>query len=51
MANITGYKGVLIAAAQLPKYFPMLMTAAGTVFPAKVFVVGAAVAGSQMVHG
>ena len=45
MANISGYKGVLMAANELPKYFPMFMTAAGTVFPAKVFVIGAAVAG------
>ncbi|HEU5168886.1 MAG TPA: Re/Si-specific NAD(P)(+) transhydrogenase subunit alpha [Gemmatimonadales bacterium] len=49
MANIAGYKGVLLAAAQLPKYFPMLMTAAGMVRPAKVFVVGAAVAGLQAI--
>ncbi|HXK62671.1 MAG TPA: NAD(P)(+) transhydrogenase (Re/Si-specific) subunit alpha, partial [Acidobacteriota bacterium] len=49
MANITGYKGVLLAASELPKYFPMLMTAAGTVFPAKVFVIGAGVAGLQAI--
>lgn len=49
MANITGYKGALIAAAEFGKYFPMFMTAAGTVFPAKVFVVGAAVAGLQAI--
>jgi len=49
MANITGYKGVLIAASELPKYFPMFMTAAGTVFPARVFVVGAGVAGLQAI--
>jgi proton-translocating NAD(P)+ transhydrogenase subunit alpha len=49
MANITGYKGVLLAAAELPRYFPMFMTAAGTVFPAKVFVIGAAVAGLQAI--
>lgn len=49
MANISGYKGVLLAAADLPKYFPMLMTAAGMVPPAKVFVVGAAVAGLQAI--
>ena len=49
MANITGYKGVLIAAAELNKYFPMLMTAAGMVPPAKVFVIGAAVAGLQAI--
>ncbi len=49
MANIAGYRGVLMAAAELPKYFPMLMTAAGMVPPAKVFVVGAAVAGLQAI--
>jgi NAD(P) transhydrogenase subunit alpha len=47
MASINGYKGVLLAAAEIGKYFPMLSTAAGTVFPAKVFVIGAAVAGLQ----
>jgi H+-translocating NAD(P) transhydrogenase subunit alpha len=40
---------VLIAATELAKYFPMFMTAAGTVFPAKVFVIGAAVAGLQAI--
>src|SRR5207245_9645051 len=45
MANIGGYKGVLLAAAALNRYFPMLMTAAGMVFPCKVFVIGAGVAG------
>lgn len=49
MANIAGYKAVLIAANYLPRYFPMLMTAAGTVFPAKVFVIGAGVAGLQAI--
>ena len=49
MANIRGYMGVLLAASELPKYFPMFMTAAGTVFPAKVFVIGAAVAGLQAI--
>ncbi len=49
MANIAGYKAVLIAAGALPKFFPMLMTAAGTVFPAKVFVIGAGVAGLQAI--
>src|SRR5690606_26612395 len=44
-ANIAGYKAVLMAAAHLPKYFPMLMTAAGTVKPAKVVVMGVGVAG------
>lgn len=48
-ANIAGYKAVLLAAAELPKYFPMLMTAAGTVLPAKVFVIGAGVAGLQAI--
>jgi len=49
MANIAGYKGVLIAADELAKYFPMFMTAAGTVFAAKVFVIGAGVAGLQAI--
>jgi NAD(P) transhydrogenase subunit alpha len=49
MASIAGYKGVLLAAVELNRYFPMLMTAAGMVFPAKVFVVGAAVAGLQAI--
>lgn len=49
MANIAGYKGVLLAAVELPRYFPMLMTAAGTVMPAKVFVIGAGVAGLQAI--
>jgi len=49
MANITGYKGVLLAATELGKYFPMFMTAAGTVFPARVFIIGAAVAGLQAI--
>jgi H+-translocating NAD(P) transhydrogenase subunit alpha len=49
MANIAGYKGVLLAATELNKYFPMLMTAAGMVPPAKVFVIGAAVAGLQAI--
>jgi proton-translocating NAD(P)+ transhydrogenase subunit alpha len=49
MANITGYKGVLLAAAELNKYFPMFMTAAGMVPPAKVFVIGAGVAGLQAI--
>ena len=47
MSSISGYKGVLLAAVALPKYLPMLSSAAGTVFPAKVFVIGAAVAGLQ----
>jgi NAD(P) transhydrogenase subunit alpha len=49
MANIGGYKGVLLAAVELNRYFPMLMTAAGMVFPAKVFVIGAGVAGLQAI--
>jgi len=49
MASIAGYKGVLLAASELNKYFPMLMTAAGMVPPAKVFVIGAAVAGLQAI--
>src|SRR5438094_7232673 len=49
MANIGGYKGVLLAAAELNRYLPMLMTAAGMVFPAKVFVIGAGVAGLQAI--
>jgi H+-translocating NAD(P) transhydrogenase subunit alpha len=47
MATIAGYKAVLLAASHLPKMFPMLMTAAGTLAPAKVLVVGAGVAGLQ----
>lgn len=49
MANIAGYKAVLVAANALPKFFPMLMTAAGTVLPARVFVIGAGVAGLQAI--
>ena len=49
MASIAGYKGVLLAAVELNKYFPMLMTAAGMVPPARVFVIGAAVAGLQAI--
>src|SRR5688572_4262788 len=49
MATIAGYKGVLLAAAALPRMFPMLMTAAGTISPARVFVVGAGVAGLQAI--
>ncbi len=48
-ANIAGYKAVLLAADMLPKYFPMFMTAAGTIFAAKVFVIGAGVAGLQAI--
>jgi len=49
MANLAGYKGVLLAASYMPKMFPMLMTAAGTVVPCKVFVLGAGVAGLQAI--
>jgi NAD(P) transhydrogenase subunit alpha len=49
MATIAGYKGVLLAANLLPRMFPMLMTAAGTVSPARVFIVGAGVAGLQAI--
>ncbi|MFT5052709.1 MAG: NAD(P) transhydrogenase subunit alpha [Chlamydiales bacterium] len=49
MANIGGYKAVLVAAARSPKMFPLMMTAAGTVRPAKVFVLGAGVAGLQAI--
>ena len=46
-ATVSGYKATLLAADRLPKFFPMLMTAAGTVAPAKVLVLGAGVAGLQ----
>jgi NAD(P) transhydrogenase subunit alpha len=49
MANLGGYKGVLLAAVELNRYFPMLTTAAGMVFPARVFVIGAGVAGLQAI--
>jgi len=49
MATVSGYRAALIAAVQLPKMFPMLMTAAGTITPAKVFVLGAGVAGLQAI--
>jgi proton-translocating NAD(P)+ transhydrogenase subunit alpha len=49
MANMTGYKGVLLGAVELNRYFPMLMTAAGMVRPSKVFVIGAGVAGLQAI--
>jgi NAD(P) transhydrogenase subunit alpha len=48
-SNIAGYKAVLIAALTLPKFFPMLTTAAGTIPPAKVLVLGAGVAGLQAI--
>lgn len=49
MATIAGYRAVLTGATQLPKMFPMLMTAAGTITPAKVFILGAGVAGLQAI--
>jgi NAD(P) transhydrogenase subunit alpha len=49
LATISGYESVLLAAQTLPKLFPMLMTAAGTLTPAKVFVIGAGVAGLQAI--
>lgn len=48
-ANIAGYRAVLMAALHLPKYFPMFMTAAGSVTPAKVLILGAGVAGLQAI--
>jgi H+-translocating NAD(P) transhydrogenase subunit alpha len=48
-ATVAGYKAVLLAADRLPKFFPMLITAAGTVAPAKVLVLGAGVAGLQAI--
>jgi proton-translocating NAD(P)+ transhydrogenase subunit alpha len=48
-ATVSGYKAVLLAADRLPKFLPMLMTAAGTVAPAKVLVIGAGVAGLQAI--
>lgn len=49
MASIAGYKSVLLAADRLPRLFPMMMTAAGTIAPAKVFVMGVGVAGLQAI--
>jgi len=49
MATIAGYRAVLLAATALPKLFPLLTTAAGTITPAKVFIVGAGVAGLQAI--
>src|SRR2546425_629835 len=48
-ATVAGYKAVLLAAVALPKFFPMLTTAAGTIAPAKAFVIGAGVAGLQAI--
>jgi NAD(P) transhydrogenase subunit alpha len=49
MATVSGYKAVLTAANSLPKFFPMFMTAAGTITPAKVLILGAGVAGLQAI--
>jgi NAD(P) transhydrogenase subunit alpha len=49
MSTISGYKAVLTAAQRLPKFFPLLMTAAGTMTPARVFIIGAGVAGLQAI--
>jgi NAD(P) transhydrogenase subunit alpha len=49
MSAIAGYKAVLLAASHLPKFFPLLMTAAGTISPARVFVIGAGVAGLEAI--
>jgi NAD(P) transhydrogenase subunit alpha len=49
MATVSGYKAVLMAALELPRFFPMFMTAAGTITPAKVMILGAGVAGLQAV--
>jgi NAD(P) transhydrogenase subunit alpha len=49
MSTVAGYKAVLLAAVRLPKFFPLLMTAAGTMTPARVFVLGAGVAGLQAI--
>ena len=49
MASIAGYKAVLLAANALPRLFPMMTTAAGTVPPARVLVIGAGVAGLQAI--
>ncbi len=49
MSTVSGYKAVLLAASRLPRFFPLLMTAAGTVQPARVFIIGAGVAGLQAI--
>ena len=49
MATICGYKAVILAADKLPRIFPMLTTAAGTITPARVFIIGAGVAGLQAI--
>src|SRR5690606_21899457 len=48
-STVSGYKAVLLAATHLPRFFPMLMTAAGTIPPAKALVIGAGVAGLQAI--
>jgi len=48
-ANIAGYRAVLLAATMFPKYFPMFMTAAGSIPPAKMVIIGAGVAGLQAI--
>ena len=48
-SNVSGYKAVLVAATEMPRFYPMLMTAAGTIPPAKVLVLGAGVAGLQAI--
>jgi NAD(P) transhydrogenase subunit alpha len=49
MSTVSGYKAVLIAANHLPRFFPLLMTAAGTITPSRVFIIGAGVAGLQAI--
>ncbi len=49
MATVAGYRAVLLAATELPKMFPLMMTAAGSLSPARVFVIGAGVAGLQAI--
>ncbi|MFQ5446642.1 MAG: NAD(P) transhydrogenase subunit alpha [Saprospiraceae bacterium] len=49
MATVAGYKAVLLAATHLPSFYPMFMTAAGTIKPAKVLIIGAGVAGLQAI--
>jgi NAD(P) transhydrogenase subunit alpha len=49
MATVAGYKAILLAAERLPRFFPMFMTAAGTIAPARVFIVGVGVAGLQAI--
>jgi len=48
-ANLAGYVAVVLAAAEVPKVFPLMMTAAGTISPARVFIIGAGVAGLQAI--